>query len=85
MTTPATQQDMLDHFAHCLQVLGGVTASSRRLGIDERALRRFASGEKPISPRLLADTAQALRAMIAEASAAEQRIVGELGIAPDAE
>jgi hypothetical protein len=85
MTTPATQQDMLDHFAHCLQVLGGVTASSRRLGIDERALRRFASGEKPISERLLADTAQALREMMAQARVAEQHIVVKFGITPDAE
>lgn len=75
MTTPSLQ----DHFAHCIQVLGGTTASSRRLGIDERALRRFVSGEREISPRLLNDTAEALRQLVAEATAAEEHIVTLLG------
>lgn len=77
------QQDLCEHFAHCIQVFGGTTAASRRLGIDERALRRFANGERPISPRLLQDTAQALRAMIAEAAAAEAYIAAKLGEEPE--
>ncbi len=63
-----------EHFAHCLQVLGGPAAASRRLDIDERALRRFASGERPISAALMADMAAALRRLAADASAAEARI-----------
>lgn len=74
MTAPATPQDLSEHFAHCIQVLGGTTAASRRLGIDERAIRRFINGERPISPRLLNDTAAALRVLIGEATAAEGHI-----------
>ena len=70
-------QDPRDHFAHCIQVFGGMTAASRRLGIDERALRRFINGERPISQGLMEDTAKALRALIAEAAAAEQAIASE--------
>lgn len=73
MTTASTP-DPRDHFAHCIQVFGGTTAASRRLGIDERALRRFVNGDLPISARLLDDTATALRALIAEATAAEAGI-----------
>ncbi len=69
-----TMQDLTEHFAHCVQVLGGVTASSRRLGIDERAIRRFINGERPLSTGVLDDTAKALRLMIAEATAAERLI-----------
>jgi len=58
--------------------MGGTTASSRRLGIDERAIRRFINGERPISARLLQDTAQALQAMMAEAAAAVQAISAAL-------
>ena len=47
MTTPATPED---HFAHCVQILGGTTAASRRLGIDERAIRRFITAERPSRP-----------------------------------
>lgn len=72
-------QALSEHFAHCVQVLGGATASSRRLAIDERSLRRFTNGERPVSPRLMQDTAQALRTLIAEATAAEQYIVTEFG------
>jgi len=71
MTTPATPED---HFAHCVQILGGTTAASRRLGIDERAIRRFITAERPVSPGLLADTAKALRQLIDEATAAEAAI-----------
>ena len=70
MTASPTEQDLRDHFAHCVQVFGGPTAASRRLGIDERAIRRFVSGERPLGPTLLEDTAKALRALVAEATAA---------------
>jgi hypothetical protein len=60
-------------------VFGGTTPTSRRLGIDERALRRFANGERPIGERLLKDTAEALQGLIREASAAEQWIAANLG------
>jgi hypothetical protein len=73
MTEPA-MQDLRDHFAHCVQVLGGVTTSSRRLGIDERAIRRFVSGELPVRTGLMEDVAKALRALVAEATAAEEQI-----------
>lgn len=68
--TTATQQHLADHLAHCVQVLGGTTAASRRLGIDERAIRRFINQERPLSPRLLADTAEVLRKLAQEAAAA---------------
>ncbi|HEX8056870.1 MAG TPA: hypothetical protein VF481_09415 [Novosphingobium sp.] len=67
-------QDRQDHFAYCVQLFGGVTAFSRRLGIDERAIRRFINGERPISDGLLGDTAKALRELIAEAAEAEGQI-----------
>lgn len=70
----SAQQSLSEHFAHCVQIFGGTTASSRRLGIDERAIRRLINGERPISDRLLQDTAQALRTLIAEATAAEEHI-----------
>ena len=57
---PSSPSDLTGHFAHCVQIFGGTTAASRRLGIDERALRRFINGERPVSPRLLQDAAQAL-------------------------
>ena len=79
MSGAFTQTELGEHFAHCIQVLGGTTTASRRLGIDERAIRRFVNGEKPISPRLMQDTASALRALIEEASAAEARITTALG------
>lgn len=76
-------QDLRDHFAHCVQVFGGVTASSRRLGIDERAIRRFINGELPLSISLLEDAAKALRLLSAEASAAEERIAAVAASQPD--
>lgn len=76
---PFSQQDLSEHFAHCIQIFGGTTASSRRLGIDERAIRRFTNGERPISARLMQDTAQALRTLIAEAAAAEEYIATAVG------
>lgn len=63
-----------DHFAHCVQLCGGATAFSRRLGIDERAVRRFANGERPISDGLLRDTAAALRALGEEMAVAAKVI-----------
>ena len=74
MTGSFTAQDAQDHFAHCVQVFGGIPATSRRLGIDERAIRRFINGERPIGAGLLQDTAKALRLLIAEATAAETQI-----------
>jgi len=82
MATSFTEQDQREHFAHCVQVLGGVTASSRRLGIDERALRRFISGERPLSPGLLADTAKALRTLAIEATVAADHIAAVVGAPP---
>lgn len=70
MTAPTDLSAPQDQFAHCVQVFGGIAPSSRRLGIDERALRRFINGERPISAALLDDTAAALRQLIAEATAA---------------
>ncbi len=67
-------QERQDHFAYCVQLFGGTTAFARRLRIDERAVRRFINGEKPISDGLLADTAKALRELGAEASTAADQI-----------
>ncbi len=72
-------QNRQDHFAYCVQLFGGPTAFSRRMGIDERAVRRFISGERPISDGLLADTAQALRALSAEAAAAAEPLSAIVG------
>lgn len=67
-------QDRQDHFAHCVQLFGGTTAFARRLRIDERAIRRFINGERPISDALLQDTAKALRDLAAQANAAADAI-----------
>ena len=83
MTAKGTIQDPRDHFAHCVQVFGGIPASSRRLGIDERAIRRFVNGELPVSTNLLQDTAKALRLLIAEATAAEECIAAAFGSPPN--
>jgi hypothetical protein len=83
MTVSSSPQILSEHFAHCVQVFGGTTASSRRLGIDERAIRRFITGERPISARLMQDTARALRALIAEATTAEAYIAAALGAEPN--
>jgi len=74
-------QEPQDHFAHCVQVFGGIPATSRRLGIDERAIRRFINGDLPVSPRLLQDVATALRLLVAEATAAQERIAAIAGSA----
>jgi len=83
MTTSFPLQELRDHFAHCVQVFGGVTAASRRLGIDERAIRRFINGELPVSLGLLEDTGKTLRLLIAEATAAAEHIAGASGAAPN--
>lgn len=67
-------QGSCDHFAHCVQVLGGTRAASRRLGIDERAIRRFINGELPLGSGVMKDTATALRLLVDEATAAERHI-----------
>jgi len=78
-TVSSATQDLSEHFAYCVQVLGGMAAATRRLGIDERSIRRFANGERPVSARLMQDTAQALQVLIAEAAAAEEYIAAALG------
>jgi hypothetical protein len=83
MTASAPTQDFAEHFAQCVQVLGGTTAAARRLGIDERAIRRFINGERPIGAGLMEDTAKALRLLIADATAAERHIATALDSAPD--
>jgi len=75
-------QDRQDHFGYCVQLFGGTTAFSRRLRIDERAIRRFINGERPISDDLLRDTATALCELVAEASAAAQTISATLTSEP---
>jgi plasmid maintenance system antidote protein VapI len=85
MTASSTSPELAEHFAHCVQVLGGVTTAARRLGIDERAIRRFINGERPISTGLMNDTAQGLRRLIADATEAENQISTILNSAPDAE
>lgn len=79
MTASFTAQQMGEHFAHCIQVLGGITTASRRLDIDERAIRRFINGERPVTAGLLKDTAEALRILIAEATEAESQIIAAFG------
>ncbi len=74
----AGMQNRQDHFAYCVQLFGGTTAFARRLRIDERAIRRFINGERPITDGLLADTAKALRELSTEATAAADQIVAGL-------
>lgn len=79
---PSSPSALTGHFAHCVQIFGGTTAASRRLGIDERALRRFINGERPVSLQLLQDTAQALQMLIGEAAAATEIIAEAAGAEP---
>ena len=72
-----------EHFAYFVHLIGGTTAFSRRLGIDERAIRRFMNGERPIGRGLLEDTAKALRLLVDEAIAAEAQIAAILSAGPD--
>lgn len=78
----SSPHDLSEHFAHCIQIFGGTTAASRRLGIDERAIRRFINGERPVSDGLLQDTAQALHALITEATRAAELIASAVGEGP---
>lgn len=78
----ADMQDRRDHFAYCVQLFGGTTAFSRRLRIDERAIRRFINGERPVNDGLLGDTVKALRELIAEATAAVGQISATLTSEP---
>lgn len=78
MTGSCSTEERREHFAYCVQLFGGTTACSRRLGIDERAIRRFMNGERPLGAGLLEDTAKALRLLIAEAKAAEGQITASL-------
>lgn len=82
MTTPISTDEQREHFAYCVQLFGGTTAFSRRLGIDERAIRRFINGERPLGAGLLEDTAKALRLLIAEATTAEKQIAATVSFAP---
>lgn len=79
MAASLSMEERREHLAHCVQLFGGATAFSRRLGIDERAIRRFINGERPVGDGLLEDTAKALRSLIAEATTAEKQIVVTLG------
>lgn len=83
MTVPSSDQHPSEHFAYCIQVLGGTTTASRRLGIDERAIRRFINGERPVSKGLMEDTAHALRVLVAEATAAEEHITAIFNASPN--
>ena len=71
-----------EHFAYCVQLFGGTTAFSRRLAIDERAIRRFINGERPLPDGLLEDTAKALRLLSTEATTAEEQIAATLNSPP---
>lgn len=71
-----------DHFAYCVQLLGGTTAFARRLRIDERAIRRFVNGERPITDNLLQDTAKSLRELASDASAAADAISANVTTEP---
>ena len=79
MATSMTPDDRSEHFAVCVQLFGGITAFSRRLGIDERAIRRFINGERPVSDGLLDDTRKALNLLVAEATTAQEQISAFLG------
>ncbi len=81
--TASSIDEQTEHFAYCVQLFGGTTAFSRRMGIDERAIRRFVNGEKPLGAGLRADTAKALHKLATEAAAAATQIEGGLGSEPD--
>lgn len=56
MSASISVDERREHFADCVQRFGGTTAFSRRLGIDERAIRRFINCERPLGDGLLEDT-----------------------------
>lgn len=78
MAASISMDEQREHFAYCVQLFGGTTAFSRCLGIDERAVRRFIDGERPLGAGLLDDTAKAQRLLIADATTAEAQITGTL-------
>ena len=78
MAASDAMNDRSEHFAVYVQLFGGTTAFSRRLGIDERAIRRFINGERPVSDGLLEDTGKALGLLIAEATTAQEQIAALL-------
>ena len=78
-----TTEDRQDLLAYYVQLFGGITGFSRRLKIDERAIRRFLNGERPISDGLLADIAKALHELIAEANEAADQIAATLAASPN--
>lgn len=82
MAAPTSEDERREHFAYCVQLFGGPTAFSRRLGIDERAIRRFINGERPLGAGLLEDTAAALRVLSADAATAEKQIAAALSVLP---
>jgi len=82
MAASFSADERREHLAYCVQLFGGTTAFSRRLGIDERAIRRFINGERPLGDGLLEDTAKALRLLIDEATAAESQIAATLRFPP---
>ncbi|TCM16467.1 hypothetical protein EDF56_10746 [Novosphingobium sp. PhB165] len=81
--TISSSDEQREHFAYCVQLFGGTTAFSRRLNIDERAIRRFINGERPIGAGLLEDTAKALRLLISDATDAEREIAAMLSRGPN--
>ncbi|HEX7856562.1 MAG TPA: helix-turn-helix transcriptional regulator [Sphingobium sp.] len=83
MAVSFSMDERREHFAYCVQLFGGTTAFSRRLGIDERAIRRFINGERPLGAGLLEDTAKALRLLVAEATAADGQIIAMLNSEPN--
>lgn len=83
MAASVLMDERREHLAYCVQLFGGTTAFSRRLGIDERAIRRFINGERPFSAGLLGDTATALRKLITEATEAEGQIAAMLKSEPN--
>ena len=73
MTTSFTTPELSEHFAHCIQVFGGTTAASRRLDIDERAIRRFINGERPLSAPDLEPVRRAVAAIGEQTRTARER------------
>jgi hypothetical protein len=80
--TDDSTDERREHFAYCVQLIGGNTAFSRRLNIDERAIRRFINGERPLGAGLLEDTAKALRVLVDEATVAEKHLTALLSAEP---
>ena len=82
MAATFSTDERREHFAYCVQLFGFTTTFSRRLGIDERPIRSFVNGERPLGAGLMDDTAKALRLLIAEATAAKEHIAAMLKSEP---